>query len=88
MFIDLCEELIEILVNEKRYNEAIEYSASLMAEDNINEKGHLCLISSYAAMGNINMARDRFSFMLKVFDEELGEKPSAETLKKIKEALS
>lgn len=88
MFTDLCEELIALLENGKKYNEAVKYAARLIAEDNINEKGHLCLITSYAAMGNINMARERFRLMLKVFDDELGEKPSDETLEKISDILS
>jgi hypothetical protein len=38
-------------------------------------------------IGNVNTPKNKFAQMLKVFDEEYGEKPSAQTLEKIKNLL-
>ena len=86
-YIDLCEELLGIYKQKKMLFEVTLYAEKLLEVDKLNEKAYIDLIESYAGIGNINTAKNKFSQMLKVFDEELGEKPSAIALEKIKNAL-
>ncbi|NOS83811.1 MAG: tetratricopeptide repeat protein, partial [Ignavibacteria bacterium] len=83
MYITLCEELIKMLEAEIRYNEVIKYSELLLKEDKLNDSTHISIINACAKLGNIKMAKSRYGIMLKIYDEELGEKPQTETLEKI-----
>jgi DNA-binding SARP family transcriptional activator len=87
MFINLNEELIQLLETNARYDEAVKYSELLLKEDRLNDSAHLSIINSYSKLGNINMAKNRYELMLKIYDEELGEQPTAKTLKLIKSIL-
>lgn len=88
MYITLCEELIKILETEARHEEVIKYSELLLKEDKLNDQVHLSIINAYAKLGNIKMAKSRYEIMLKIYDEELGEKPQPKTLDKITLILS
>jgi DNA-binding SARP family transcriptional activator len=87
-FIRLCEDLIESLKSKKNYEEVIYYCDKLLKTDKLNEKAYLNIIESHVMLDSINRARDKFSQMLKIFDTELGEKPSKDTMEKIKTILS
>ncbi|MBZ0202967.1 MAG: hypothetical protein K8I03_08130 [Ignavibacteria bacterium] len=87
MYITLTEDLIKLLESEKRYEEVVKYSEMLLNEDKLNDAAHVSIVKAYSALGNINMAKSRFQVMLKIFEEELGEKPSQKTLDKIKSVL-
>jgi DNA-binding SARP family transcriptional activator len=86
-YIDLCGELISIYKQKNMLFEVAFYAEKLLEVDKLNEKAYIDLIESYAGIGNINTAKNKFSQMLKVFDQEYGEKPSAETMEKIKVIL-
>lgn len=88
MYISLLEELIKLLEDEKRYEDVIKHSELLLKEDRLNDLAHISIISAYVKLGSTNMAKSRFEFMLKIYDEELGEKPSAKSLEKINNILS
>jgi len=88
MYISLLEELIKLLESEKRYEDIVKYSELLLKEDRLNDPAHISIISAYVKLGSANMAKSRFEFMLKIYNEELGEKPSPKTLEKINNILS
>lgn len=88
MYISLCEELIKFLEAEIRYDEVIKYSELLLKEDKLNDSAHISIINAYTKLGNIKTAKSRYEIMLKIYDEELGEKPQPKTLDKITLILS
>jgi ATP/maltotriose-dependent transcriptional regulator MalT/two-component SAPR family response regulator len=83
----LAKELIKILKNKNQIEDVIVYYNILLQEDELNEELHLEVISSYASLGEINTAKLKYKGMLDKFEKELGEKPSAQFLKSIKEVL-
>ncbi|MGH2575714.1 MAG: BTAD domain-containing putative transcriptional regulator, partial [Ignavibacteria bacterium] len=87
-FINLCEEIIEVLKKKKLYEEVIIYSEKLIQADKLNEDAYLNIIEAYTRLNNINRAKDKFAQMLKTYEEELDEKPAKEILEKIKAILS
>jgi DNA-binding SARP family transcriptional activator len=87
MFATLMTGLIELLEPENRIEEIVKYSERLLTEDSLNEAAYLAAIKAYANMQNINMAKSLLAKMLRVFDEELGEKPSSKTLRIISEIV-
>lgn len=88
MYITLCEELIKMLEAESRFEEVIKYSELLLKEDKLNDSAHINIINAFANLGNIKMAKSRLDLMLKIYDEELGERPQPKTLDKITLILS
>lgn len=88
MYITMCEELIKLFENNKRYEDAIKYSELLFSEDKLNDSAHISIINAFSKLGNINMAKSRYQLMLKIYDEELGEKPQSKTLEKINTILN
>lgn len=83
MFSFVCEELIKLLESAGRYDEVVRYSGRSIEDDKLSEAAHLSIINAYSQLGNTKMAHARYQLMLKIFDEELGEKPSGDTLNKI-----
>jgi DNA-binding SARP family transcriptional activator len=88
MYINICENLIMHLEGEARFDEVIKYTQILLNEDRLNESAHVHKINAYSKLKNINMAKNQFSLMLKIYEEELGEKPLQKTLDKIKSILN
>jgi DNA-binding SARP family transcriptional activator/lipopolysaccharide biosynthesis regulator YciM len=86
-FIEICEELITLLEADNNFNDIIYYSEKLISADKLHEGAFISLINAYANTGNENMAKKKFSQLLKNYDEEYGEKPSKETLSKIEDIL-
>ena len=86
-YIDLCEELIGIYKKKKMHFESSEYAEHLLKVDKLSENTYIDLITALVNMGNQNAAKNKFSQMLKIFDEEYGEKPSQSALDKIKNLL-
>jgi LuxR family maltose regulon positive regulatory protein len=87
MFMKITEDLIEILKAEKNYDTVVSYSEKLLHSDRLNEGAYLNIIEAQVKLNNINRAREKFSQMLKTFEEELGEKPTNSTLEKIRQWL-
>ena len=87
-FIILCEELINILEGDAKYEEVIKYCELLLNEDKLNDSAHISIINAYSKLGNLKMAKNRSRLMLKIYDEELGEKPQPKTLENINSILS
>lgn len=88
MYITLCEELIKLLESESKYEEVIKYSELLLNEDKLNDSAHISIINAHTKLGNIKMAKSRYEIMLKIYDDELGEKPQPKSLDKIMLILS
>ena len=88
MFIKLCVELIKIFKEKKLYSEIIKYAEKILKTDKLNDEAYVEMIEAYFQLGEINMAKDKFSLMLKIYDEELGEKPDKSVLDMIKTILA
>ena len=86
-FIKLSEILLTNLYNSREYSMIIPYAEKLLNHDKLNEKAYLLIIESYAETGNISKAKESFAEMLKIYEEELGEKPSKNVLEKIQKLL-
>lgn len=87
IYIILCEGLVKEFELIKNYDKVIEYALLILNQDKLNENAYISIISAYTNQNNINMAKSRLASMLNIFEEELGEKPSAKTLQKIKTIL-
>lgn len=88
MYLTLCEELIKMLETKARFEEVIKYSELLLKEDKLIDSAHISIVNAYEKLGNIKMAKSRLDIMLKIYEDELGEKPQSKTLKKITHILS
>lgn len=87
-YTEICEELIDILIDKKKFDEAAEYSEKLILADSLHENAYLNAIRAYTEINNKNMARKKFSQLLKKYDEEYGEKPSKSVMDEISTILS
>ncbi len=86
--IELCEELISILRQKNKYDEVIYYSEKLLQADALHEDAYIAAIDAYSRSGNQNMAKKKFSQLLKNYDAEYGEKPSKDVLSQIEKILT
>ncbi len=86
-YTDLCNILVETYKQKKMFFEVTLYAEKLLDADKLNEDVHIDLIESYIQLGNVNMAKNKFASMLKIFDKELGEKPSKSALDRINRIL-
>jgi ATP/maltotriose-dependent transcriptional regulator MalT/two-component SAPR family response regulator len=82
-YIELCEELLRILKKEGKFEELAVFSEKLILSDNLHENAFLNAIEAYQRSGNRNMAKKKFSQLLKNYEEEYGEKPNKDILEKI-----
>ena len=87
-FISLCEELIKMCYDLNSYDDVMYYSEHLLTHDKLNESSYLYSIRIYIGWGRLKSAREKFSQMMKCFDTELGEKPSAGVMKQIESLLN
>ncbi len=85
--IRIIKELIRILEMKNSTVEAIEYYNILLEDDDLNEELYFKIISDYTDLGEINAAKSKYKIMLDKFEKELGEKPSAQFLNRIKDVL-
>ncbi len=86
-FISISEELIVLLFNLKLFNEVVHYSENLLIHEKINETAYLYCIKSMVELKKINNAKEKFSQMLKSYENELGEKPPQKTLNLLEKIL-
>jgi LuxR family transcriptional regulator, maltose regulon positive regulatory protein len=87
-FIKYAELLLNLLENENKYDELINYSQRILDIDKLNEKAYLSSIKSYAKTGKKSQAKAMYEKMIKCFDEELGEKPPASVINAVKDYIS
>lgn len=87
MFIKFCVELIKTFKKKKSYSEVTKYAEKILKIDKLNEEAYVEMIEAYSRLGEINIAKDKFSLMLRVYDEELGEKPDKSVLDTINKIL-
>jgi len=87
-FVSLSEELIKFLYDLKLYDEVIYYSENLLMYDKLNESAYLNSIKVFAEWERLNSAREKYSQMMKYYETELGEKPSAKVTKQIESLLN
>ena len=87
MFIKLCVELIKNFKEKNSFSEVIKYAEKILKIDKLNDDAYIEMIETYTRLGETNMAKEKFSLMLKVYDEELGEKPDKSVLDTINKIL-
>ena len=87
-FISVSEHLLDILIQERRFDEIIYYSEKLLSQDKLNEKAYMSLIEAYVKSEKPKSARESYSKMLKKYQEELGEVPDQKTRRKIESFLA
>lgn len=86
-YADMCSILVKQYKQKNEPFEITVYAGKLIDADKLNEDAYVEYIEASVKMGNVNQARNKFSSMLKIFDEELGEKPSKSALEKIQKIL-
>jgi DNA-binding SARP family transcriptional activator len=86
-FISISELLLDLLSKEKNYEEIIQYSEKLLKHDRLNEKAYLSLVEAYVKSEKMKSARESYTKMLKIYGEEIGEKPDQKILTKINSLL-
>jgi LuxR family transcriptional regulator, maltose regulon positive regulatory protein len=86
-FTEICEGLILISEKDNNFNDVIIYAEKLITADKLHENGFISIINAYTKTGNDNMARKKFSQLLKNYEQEYDEKPSKNTLNRIEEIL-
>lgn len=86
-FIKLCENLLSFLSRENRFDEVINYSEKLLSTDKLNELSYINIIEALVKTEKINLAKETFLKMLKIFEEELGEKPNKKVMDRINQLL-
>ncbi len=87
-FIKYAELLLSLLDKENNYGELIDYSQKILGIDKLNEKAFISLIKSYFKTGKNSNAKSAYDKMIKVYEEELGEKPPASIVKEISNYIS
>jgi DNA-binding SARP family transcriptional activator len=88
MFQKLCEELISVFYSTGKYEDTIKYAEKLLETDKLHQEAYLKIIESNVKLRKLNSAKDKFSLMLKNYNEELGEKPERQVLSKINDLLA
>jgi DNA-binding SARP family transcriptional activator len=86
-FINISECLIEILFDNKSYEEVHYYAGNLLKFDKLNEAAFEKIIKSYSSQNKPNMAKEKYNYMIKQYELELGEKPGSSFNEKIKNYL-
>ncbi len=87
-YIEICEILIDLFHKRKNFDELITYSEKLLQVDKLHEEASLALIEAYTAIGNNNMAKKKFSQLLKNYEDEYGEKPSKKIMEQVHAILN
>jgi LuxR family transcriptional regulator, maltose regulon positive regulatory protein len=82
-FISISELLLDLLSKEKNYEEIIHYSEKLLKHDKLNEKAYHSLVEAYVSSERRKSAKEIYTKMLRIYEEELSEKPDVKILKKI-----
>ncbi|CAN5470420.1 hypothetical protein BH10BAC5_BH10BAC5_12410 [soil metagenome] len=79
--------LIKILEANGDFDGILKYNELMLKQDELDEDLNLKVIGLYASDGDINTAKIKYKLMLEKFKKELGEEPSPQFLKNIKEVL-
>jgi DNA-binding SARP family transcriptional activator len=87
-YIEICEELLVLSRNNNNNDDIIFCADLLLQADNLHEEAYIAVIEAYSKSGNTNMAKKKFSQLLKNYEEEYGEKPPKSTLNQIQEILT
>lgn len=80
---EICEQLINLLRKNNKYDELLIYADKLIAADKLHEGAFTASIEAYNKTGNNAMAKKKFAQLLKNYDAEYGEKPSKKILAEI-----
>ena len=72
--------LINHYLASKQFRKAIADLVLLLKKDDLNEEYHSLLMKAYAKSGHRQAAQNQYAVLVKILEEELGVKPSADTL--------
>jgi hypothetical protein len=64
------EEVLKILDNSEKYEQASLYADNLLKADKLNEDAYYYSIKAYINLNKISMAKDKFNVMLKAYKDE------------------
>lgn len=76
----LYDHLIDVYVEEGKYEDAIHYARKWLRMDDLNEETHRNLMRLYAQNGQRNLALRQYEKCETTLDEELGVTPESETV--------
>jgi DNA-binding SARP family transcriptional activator len=68
--IEMNEEVLKILDNSEKYEQASLYADNLLKADKLNEDAYYYSIKAYINLNKISMAKDKFNVMLKAYKDE------------------
>lgn len=86
-FIELCEILLGILTEEKKYEDVIFYAEKIIEYDKLHEVAYYKIIEAYVKLNNAAMAKKKYAQFTESYEKEYGEKPSVKTTSKISAVL-
>lgn len=86
-YISISELLLDLLSKDKNHEEILYYSEKLLKHDKLNEKAYLYSVEAYVKLEKRKSAKESYSKMLKIYNEELAEAPDIKILNKIKNML-
>jgi LuxR family transcriptional regulator, maltose regulon positive regulatory protein len=86
-FISISEELAKKLFELKEYEDVLEYSEKLIKYDPLNLTAYEYVIKSYEALNKLKQAREKYTRLIKAYEQEYGEKLPGSFTSKISSIL-
>jgi ATP/maltotriose-dependent transcriptional regulator MalT/DNA-binding SARP family transcriptional activator len=86
-FIKTSEQLLELLKQNKLFEEIILYAEKLLKFDKLNDSAYINLIEAYIELENFSRANDTYKIMKKNYDTEFEGKPPKEVFAKAEKLL-
>jgi len=80
MYLEMLERVGEAAYAEKHFCDALQYGLSMCAADRGHELGSRLVMRSLAALGQRNLITGEYEALRKYLDQQLGAKPSSETV--------
>jgi len=78
-FIKAVEELLSLLVSNKKYESALFYCEKTLSHDSCNEEIHRIIMNVHALMGNKAAVSRQYETCVAILEKELGTEPSPQT---------
>ncbi len=80
MFLKAVDEIIKINIENKEYEEALDYCQQALKEDTCNEEIFRAIMEIYATLGNKAAISKQYEICRKVLKDELNTSPSTQTI--------
>lgn len=86
-YVRFKEELTDLLLKERRFEEASEHAQTVLKIDPLNEQVNLMYIESLVRIGRRSEARRFYHKMIQTFERETGEKPPPSVINRAERIL-